>query len=322
MLDFLANLTQPVLLATVDGDIKFINKPCEELFGYTSSELIGKKVEVLIEDHFRDQHIVLRTDFKNNMNFQRMGKRIIHGLKKNGEIVKIGVSLSPSHIDGEFMLTLLIVDYTEIVSYKNEIQELLARKNVKNKTEFFVEHLLKGPFCDIIAQLENSNLKIQDNFKDFFKSVDKLNSHLEEFREAVNESKKTESLVKSNYYDKLLVVDDSESVHSLLNVVAKMNGNNHQLVFAFNGQEAIDKLAELVKEKVLILLDINMPVMDGFEFLEKSNLLNDHDVVMYSSSESKEDLKRAYQFEKVVCFFNKPLKVEEIKNKLLSSLIR
>jgi len=63
----------------------------------------------------------------------------------------------------------------------------------------------------------------------------------------------------------ILVVDDEEHVRNLLQRVLKEAG--YDVVTAANGQEALDKVAEL-KPKALIL-DIKMPVMSGMEVLQQ-----------------------------------------------------
>jgi len=70
---------------------------------------------------------------------------------------------------------------------------------------------------------------------------------------------------------KLMVVDDSALIHQMYRLV--MSRYHCTFVDAMNGQEAHDLLATH-KDIDLILLDINMPVMNGVQFLEKAAPLN------------------------------------------------
>jgi len=70
---------------------------------------------------------------------------------------------------------------------------------------------------------------------------------------------------------KLMVVDDSALIHQMYRLV--MNRYHCTFVDAMNGQEAHDLLATH-KDIDLILLDINMPVMNGVQFLEKAEPLD------------------------------------------------
>src|SRR5258708_11078567 len=66
---------------------------------------------------------------------------------------------------------------------------------------------------------------------------------------------------------KILAVDDSALIHQMYKLFLSRY-KNCRLVSAMNGLEALDKLAQ--EEGIdLILLDINMPVMNGLEFLQR-----------------------------------------------------
>ena len=64
--------------------------------------------------------------------------------------------------------------------------------------------------------------------------------------------------------DMIMIVDDQEEQCAMLTMLLK--GLNLQILSAKNGQEALTQLEQ--KKPALILLDLNMPVMDGFEFIE------------------------------------------------------
>lgn len=69
---------------------------------------------------------------------------------------------------------------------------------------------------------------------------------------------------------KVLVVDDSTLVRQMYRLV--LNRYKCQIVEARNGQEALDILA-LQNDIQIVLLDMNMPVMNGVQFLEKAGSL-------------------------------------------------
>jgi two-component system chemotaxis response regulator CheY len=87
---------------------------------------------------------------------------------------------------------------------------------------------------------------------------------------------------------KVLVVDDSALIHQMYRLV--LNRYNCTIADAMNGQEALDILA-VQGDIELILLDINMPVMNGVQFLEKAAPLGivKKIPVIVISTEGKED---------------------------------
>lgn len=91
---------------------------------------------------------------------------------------------------------------------------------------------------------------------------------------------------------KILVVDDSALIHQMYHLV--MNRYNCTIVDAMNGQEALDVLA-LQKDIQLILLDINMPVMNGLQFMEKAaaiGIISRIPVIIISTEGKEEDTIR------------------------------
>ena len=95
---------------------------------------------------------------------------------------------------------------------------------------------------------------------------------------------------------KILIADDSEMNRMLL---AEMLNEEFEIVEAENGQECLKKLQKYGKEISVVLLDIIMPVMDGFEvltYMNKSRWIEDIPVIMISSEESVTYIRRAFEF--------------------------
>lgn len=95
---------------------------------------------------------------------------------------------------------------------------------------------------------------------------------------------------------KILIADDSEMNRMLL---AEMFNEEFEIVEAENGQECLKKLQKYGKEISVVLLDIMMPVMDGFEvltYMNKSRWIEDIPVIMISSEESVTYIRRAFEF--------------------------
>lgn len=93
---------------------------------------------------------------------------------------------------------------------------------------------------------------------------------------------------------KILIVDDSEMNRALLLDILE---EQYDIVEAQNGAEAISILSERWAEFSLLLLDIMMPVMDGFEVLATINQYHWSDnfaIIMISADDSPANIKRAY----------------------------
>ena len=94
---------------------------------------------------------------------------------------------------------------------------------------------------------------------------------------------------------RVLLVDDSKMNRMML---AEILGDRYHVLEAENGKECIEKLQEEAGNIALVLLDINMPVMDGFEVLKAMNAnhtIEDTPVIMISSEDSDAAIRRSYE---------------------------
>tara|TARA_B100000767_G_C19478802_1_gene415301 strand:- start:252 stop:626 length:375 start_codon:yes stop_codon:yes gene_type:complete len=114
----------------------------------------------------------------------------------------------------------------------------------------------------------------------------------------------------------ILVVDDDKICNFLTVNSLRKVGIQGDIEVVINGLEAINKLKELSVFPDFILLDINMPVMNGLDFLENyktEGFEGKTKIAMYTSSIRESDKKVAFQYNDVIDFINKPL----TKDKLL-----
>ena len=93
----------------------------------------------------------------------------------------------------------------------------------------------------------------------------------------------------------ILLVDDSAMNRMML---AEILGDSYHILEAENGRECLEKMQAEAGNIALVLLDINMPVMDGFEVLKAMNAnhtIEDTPVIMISSDDSDAAIRRSYE---------------------------
>ena len=128
--------------------------------------------------------------------------------------------------------------------------------------------------------------------------------------------------------DKLLCVDDDPITLMLCRKVVERVEFAKEIITAQNGEEAIqyfDKLFEEIKDNnaiaypKLVLLDLNMPVMDGWEFLESYISKSYQDIfvltrfIVLSSSIDPYDINRSKTYP-IIGFLSKPVTKEMLEN--------
>lgn len=110
--------------------------------------------------------------------------------------------------------------------------------------------------------------------------------------------------------DKILVIDDEEIIFNSINL--NLSKDNYQLYYAPNGKEGL-KLFE--KEfPLLVILDLRMPVMDGFQFLANIDLTPSSlcAVIVHTGYSNDEDIAKCFNMG-VTAFLPKPYNVYELK---------
>ena len=124
----------------------------------------------------------------------------------------------------------------------------------------------------------------------------------------------------------VLLVDDDPTTNFLNRIVLEELRVADQVVEKDNGLTALEYVkSNCINDNAsragcpdLILLDINMPVMDGFGFLEAFQQMprvrkDNISVVMLTSSSNRKDMERAHQYN-IAGYLDKPLTEEKIKS--------
>ena len=122
----------------------------------------------------------------------------------------------------------------------------------------------------------------------------------------------------------ILVIDDDEPTNFFTQMILEESGYVEHIKMMQSGRDALDYLAKseeagsdagLYPSPDLIFLDINMPAMDGWEFLDEYKKLNADSriiIVMLTTSLFPEDKLRAKELPEISGFENKPLTGEKL----------
>ena len=102
-----------LILVDIQGNMRFVNREAEILFGYTRSEMEGQPIEMLVPEEIRGRHPGLRSDFFRAPSPRSMGKgRNLFGVKKDQTKFPIEVGLNPIKSDEGSFVVSSIIDIT------------------------------------------------------------------------------------------------------------------------------------------------------------------------------------------------------------------
>jgi CheY-like chemotaxis protein len=116
---------------------------------------------------------------------------------------------------------------------------------------------------------------------------------------------------------KIMLVDDSPAFNFLSRTLLKQFKVECAVVEALNGKAALDYLSLNPEWPEVILLDLNMPVMDGFQFLDEFQKMEKNgrqtEIFVLTSSNRDEDKVRSTNYSAVSAYFDKPLSFSHVQ---------
>jgi CheY-like chemotaxis protein len=122
----------------------------------------------------------------------------------------------------------------------------------------------------------------------------------------------------------IMCIDDDPITVMLFKKVIQKASFAKKIINAVNGQDAITQIntfnntSNPEKKPLLIFLDLNMPVMGGWEFIDLFNesnysTLNNTKVIILTSTIDPEDIRKSKSYPNVIEFLSKPITVEMLE---------
>lgn len=185
MTSLFANATEGILLTNRQGLIVLANPAAERMFGYTETELIGHRIEMLIPTRFHGGHESMRDGFYKNPQNRSMGSgRDLYARRKDDSEFPVEVSLSHYKQKNESFVIAFIVDITT----RKEIEANLVRQ--KQELEKISNDIRK-----LNAELEN---KVEERTQILKEALQKLEQSQQELSESLDKEKQLNE-IKSRF---------------------------------------------------------------------------------------------------------------------------
>lgn len=209
---------------------------------------------------------------------QTVAQVLSHSLNKNDVLLRYG--------GDEFLVVFNNTEKDEFYHKLSQLSELVSRAAVPGYSQIQLSVCIGGVFAnsmlmsDAVTKADTVMLQGKANGKNVVTDNQDLDSE---------ESQKQEK-------QKILLVDDSRmNRHLLMNILS----DSYEIIEATDGKQALDVLDKKKGDIALMLLDIVMPVMDGFEVLSwmsSNNLIEDIPVIMISSEDASDTVRKAFSY--------------------------
>lgn len=304
-----------------NNNVTFVNTNVKDLYGYEAedfyqnsnlwSECIFEEDRDRVKDRFSKMSESNPFDIEYRI---RTKYNLIKWIKDKAWYVR-------NEFDEIIRIDGIIREVTEEKKCFQKVQELSENTSKQNlilrELAFINSHKIRGPLVSILAGLdllssEANNDAIIQRIK---KAGEELDLVIKNSMDLLSDEKWNLSL--NHFPNKkeihtIFSIDDDQLQIMINKILIQKIDSKFNISLFNNAQEALDKI--ISEDPQIIFLDLNMPEMNGWDFLDELQRMNiKSDVYILTSSVDLNDKKKAEKYENVKGYLTKPLSKETLE---------
>lgn len=200
------SMSEGIIIVDEGGKIVSGNPVAEHIFGYTSNELIGQNLEMLLPARYRGRHVNFRESFNRHPEPRRMGfGRDLQALRKDGIEFPVEISLSFTKVKGRLLVMAFISD----ISQRKKAEEALKRS--EEQLLVYAAELEKKVEARTMA-LNNTIAKLEEEVRERKRAEEDVRKAFQKERELNELKSKFVSIASHEFRTPLSAVLSSASL--------------------------------------------------------------------------------------------------------------
>ncbi|MEZ5173143.1 MAG: response regulator [Bacteroidia bacterium] len=330
---FMQNVT-PMCFTDLNGNFIMANKAYGELFALDCESLAGRNfMEVHCSAMTEIEQEALREEAIRTLS--SANSRHVHEImlyRSNGEPMRLEVTRKLVKIRKRLVVSVYVNDISEKYESRQQITE---QNNRLREFAFLTSHKLRQPLSNILGLIDlvktesgaSRDVTItMETMRLLTGQLDKVVTEMGEVLAELDVEIERGFLpegAEQGRVETVWLVDDDQVITYITERLIK-NADPSVVVTSFlSSKMALEKLRIAASVPDLLLLDINMPGLNGWEFLEQLRAMQKYvNVYMYSSSIDPEDVKKAHSYPMVRDFLSKPIDISAMRKILEIPVVR
>lgn len=301
-----------VYICSPDAKIVYVNDSFCNIIGYRRLEILNKPGYVFMHPDYQKSFIELLENHTDTTTFENQF------ISKAGETIWVESVSTPVEWDKGGSRVAFV---RNINSRKKEREDLLELNKRLREYAFITSHKLRHPLANILglSRLINSEDYADPENKIILENLIVSAIHLNDVVHELNATLTSHQLLDETHYfrkstsnKKIMLIDD-DIINNYINktMIDKFDAEIEIMDFV-SGDKALAYLKDGRNLPDVILLDLNMPILDGWQFLNKFRDLKIKNIEIFilTTSVDQRDRDQASSYDFIVQFISKPLTFE------------